>query len=93
MKKILLALDYNQGCSKNAETGYTVAKAFGGHITLMHTIVDPAYYYTTEYSPIMGFTGFSAQNFQNQINELKEAAENSLIRQRNTCRIVRSTPS
>jgi len=82
MKKILLALDYNQGAQKMAETGYTVAKALGGHITLMHTIVDPAYYYTTEYSPIMGFTGFSAENFQTQIAEIKEAATEFLDKAR-----------
>jgi nucleotide-binding universal stress UspA family protein len=74
MKEILLALDYNPGAQKTAEMGHMIAKALGAHVTLFHVIVDPAYYYTTEYSPIMGFKGFSATNFQTEIVELKEAA-------------------
>ena len=41
-----------------AETGLSLAKAMGAEITLLHVISDPMYYSSTEYSPIMGFTGY-----------------------------------
>lgn len=58
MKKILIALDYDPTARKVAEVGYELAKAMGAKITLIHVIADPVYYSSTEYSPIMGFTGF-----------------------------------
>lgn len=58
MKKVLIALDYNPTAQKVAETGFSLAKTMGAEVTLLHVITDPVYYSSTEYSPIMGFTGF-----------------------------------
>jgi nucleotide-binding universal stress UspA family protein len=72
MKQILIAVDYDQAAQKVAETGYAIAKALGGHITLLHVVSDPSYYYSTEYSPVLGFTGFSAMKFEHAIEEIRE---------------------
>jgi nucleotide-binding universal stress UspA family protein len=58
MKKVLIALDYNPTAQKVAETGFSLAKALGAEVILLHVISDPVYYSSTEYSPIMGFDGF-----------------------------------
>jgi len=58
MKKVLIALDYDQTAKKIADSGYALAKALGAQVTLVHVIADPVYYSTTDYSPIIGFVGF-----------------------------------
>ena len=58
MKKVLIALDYNPTAQKVAETGFSMAKAMNAEVILLHVISDPVYYSSTEYSPIMGFTGY-----------------------------------
>jgi nucleotide-binding universal stress UspA family protein len=58
MKKVLIALDYHPTAKKVAELGFSFAKALKAEVTLLHVISDPVYYSSTEYSPIMGFTGF-----------------------------------
>ena len=60
VKRILIALDYDPAAQKVAEAGYSYGKAMGAEIILLHIISDPVYYSSTEYSPIMGFTGFPA---------------------------------
>jgi nucleotide-binding universal stress UspA family protein len=60
-QKVLIALDYNPTAQKVAESGFSLAKTIGAEITLLHVISDPVYYSSTEYSPIMGFTGFRDQ--------------------------------
>jgi nucleotide-binding universal stress UspA family protein len=60
-QKVLIALDYNPTAQKVAESGFSLAKSIGAEITLLHVISDPVYYSSTEYSPIMGFTGFRDQ--------------------------------
>jgi nucleotide-binding universal stress UspA family protein len=57
VKKVLIALDYNPTAQKVAESGFSLAKNMGAEIILLHVITDPVYYSSTEYSPIMGFTG------------------------------------
>jgi nucleotide-binding universal stress UspA family protein len=59
MKKVLIALDYNPFAETVAATGYALAKAMGAEVLLLHVVMEPAYYAATEYSPIMGFTGFA----------------------------------
>jgi nucleotide-binding universal stress UspA family protein len=54
----LIALDYNPTAQKVAESGFSLAKTIGAKVILLHVISDPMYYYSTEYSPIMGFIGF-----------------------------------
>jgi nucleotide-binding universal stress UspA family protein len=61
IQKVLIALDYNPTAQKVAELGFSLAKTIGAEITLLHVISDPVYYSSTEYSPIMGFTGFRDQ--------------------------------
>jgi len=58
MKKVLIALDYDPTAQKVAEVGFSMAKAMNARVILLHVISDPVYYSSTEYSPIMGFTGY-----------------------------------
>lgn len=58
IKKVLIALDYNPTAQKVAETGFSIAKAMGATVVLLHVIADPLYYSSLDYSPIMGFNGF-----------------------------------
>ena len=58
MKKVLIALDYNPTAQKVAEVGFSMAKSMKAEVILLHVISDPMYYSSTEYSPIMGFTGY-----------------------------------
>ena len=58
MKKVLIALDYDPTAKKVAEVGFDFAKTMGAEIVLLHVISDPVYYSSTDYSPIMGFTGY-----------------------------------
>ena len=58
MKKVLIALDYDPTAKKVAEVGFEFAKAMGAEVVLLHVISDPVYYSSTDYSPIMGFTGY-----------------------------------
>jgi len=58
MKKVLIALDYDPSAKKVAEVGYDLAKTMGAEVILLHVISDPVYYSSTDYSPIMGFSGY-----------------------------------
>jgi nucleotide-binding universal stress UspA family protein len=58
MKKILIALDYDPTAQKVAETGYLLAKSLSAEVILLHVISEPVYYSSTDYSPIMGFSGY-----------------------------------
>ena len=60
MKKILIALDYNPSAQKVAETGHNLAKAIKAGTILLHVVSDATYYSSLNYSPIMGFGGFSS---------------------------------
>jgi nucleotide-binding universal stress UspA family protein len=76
MKKVLIALDFDPSAQKVAETGYSTAKALGAEITLLHVIVDPVYYASPEYDPIMGFNGYLevGQIKMDSIEGLKQAS-------------------
>lgn len=80
MKKILIALDYDPTAQKIAEGGFALAKAMGAEVVLLHVISDPVYYSSTDYSPIMGFTGYlNTDPLQlNTIEMLKTASLNFL---------------
>lgn len=45
MKKILIAIDYDQTAQKVAEKGFSLAKAMNAEITLLHVISKPVLYY------------------------------------------------
>ena len=84
MKKILIALDYDPTAKKVAEIGFEFAKTMGAEIVLLHVISDPVYYSSTDYSPIMGFTGYlNTDPLQlNTIEVLKTASLNFLDKTR-----------
>ena len=80
MKKVLIALDYDPTAQKVAEVGFSLAKTMGAEVILMHVISDPVYYSSTEFSPIMGFTGTLDTGPMQlvSIDELKIAAQHFL---------------
>ena len=79
MKKILIALDYNPTAQKVAETGHKLAKAMKARTILLHVISDATYYSSLNYSPIMGFGGFSRDTIQiDTAEELKKVAQDYL---------------
>ena len=76
-QKVLIALDYDPTAQKIAETGFSLAKTMGAEAILLHVISDPVYYSSTEYSPIVGFTGYQEMNpvKLDSSNALKEASQ------------------
>jgi nucleotide-binding universal stress UspA family protein len=58
MKKVLIALDYNPTAQKVAEKGYTLAKSLNAEVILLHVITNLTFYATSDFSPIMGYSGF-----------------------------------
>ena len=85
MKKVLIALDYDPTAKKVAEVGFEFAKTMGAEVVLIHVISDPVYYSSTDYSPIMGFTGYlNTDPLQlNTAEVLKTASLNFLDKTRN----------
>ena len=71
MKKVLIALDYNPSAQKVAEAGYALAKAMNAQTILLHVTSDATYYSSLNYSPIMGFGGFS-NSYAVETDTLKE---------------------
>ena len=59
MKKVLIALDYDPTAQKVAEKGYLLSKTINAEVILLHVIGSSNYYSSLEYSPIMGFSGFT----------------------------------
>jgi nucleotide-binding universal stress UspA family protein len=57
-KKVLIALDYNPTAQKIAEVGFSFAKSMDAEVILIHVIIDLVYYSSSEFSPIMGYTGY-----------------------------------
>jgi nucleotide-binding universal stress UspA family protein len=80
MKKVLIALDYDPTAEKIAETGYALAKATGSEVVLIHVVAEPNYYSTLDYSPIMGYTGFSSPDMLMLVDdtEVKKASQDFL---------------
>lgn len=67
IRTVLIALDYEPSAQMVAETGYTVAGSLGAEVVLMHVVADHVYYTSSEYSPVMGFTGFSSTDVLEQV--------------------------
>jgi len=78
MKKVIIALDYDPSAEKVAETGYSIAKAMGAEVVLVHVVDEPAYYSSSAYSPIMGFTGFSGPDMMAMDDGLYKEAKRYL---------------
>lgn len=78
--KILIALDNNASAQKVAETGYELAEALHAHTILLHITSHATYYSSLNYSPILGFDGFSNVDVvqTNTVEELKRTAEDYL---------------
>jgi nucleotide-binding universal stress UspA family protein len=76
IKKVMIALDYNPTAQKVAEVGFSMAKAMKAEVILLHVILEPFYYYSEEYSPIMGFNGYMAEGSSqlDDVNGLKKAS-------------------
>jgi len=85
MRKVLIALDYDPTAQKVAEMGYSLAKSMNAEVVLLHVIAENSYYSTLDYSPIMGFTGFSNLDPAMNINieEVKRASQDFLDKTRN----------
>lgn len=85
MRKVLIALDYDPTAQKVAEMGYSLAKSMNAEVVLLHVIAENSYYSTLDYSPIMGFTGFSNLDPAMNINieEVKRASFEFLDKTRN----------
>jgi nucleotide-binding universal stress UspA family protein len=77
MKKVLIAIDYNPFAQKVAETGVLYARAMHAEICVVHVIADIAFT-SMEYSPIMGFEGFSSDNAYKEMEEQEKEAHRFL---------------
>jgi len=75
MKKILIALDYSPSAEKIADAGYALAKATNASVVLMHVVAEPTYYSSLDYSPIMGYSGFSSLDILNDLTVFKKASQ------------------
>lgn len=78
MKKILIALDYDPLAEKVAQAGYDLAKALNAKVLLLHVVEEPSYYSTMEFSPVMGFVGFTSPDMYNVDDYLKNEARRFL---------------
>jgi len=56
--KVLIALDYDPSAKKVAEKGFSMAESMNAEVTLLHVIAEPAYYASTDFSPLLGFAGY-----------------------------------
>jgi len=80
MKKVLIALDYDPPAQKIAEAGYTLAKDMHAAVILLHVVSEAAYYSSLNYSPIMGYEGFSNLEMisMENVDGLRKAAQDYL---------------
>jgi nucleotide-binding universal stress UspA family protein len=78
MKKILIALDYSPNAELIADAGYALAKATNASVILMHVVAEPTYYSALDYSPIMGYNGFSSLDILNDLAAFKKASQDFL---------------
>lgn len=69
----MIAMDYNPSARKVAETAYQLAKTMNAEICIVHVVADAAYY-TMDYSPIMGYSGFDMNATMKLADELKKEA-------------------
>jgi len=84
MKKVLIALDYDPTAQKVAEKGYLLSQTMNAEVILMHVIGSSNYYSSLEYSPIMGFSGFTNTGLLEtfDVSVLKETSQDFLTKNR-----------
>jgi nucleotide-binding universal stress UspA family protein len=70
IKKVLIALDYEESANKVASEGYALAHNLGAEVVLLHVVNDPVYYSALEYSPIIGYGGMETRADYQQITEV-----------------------
>ena len=70
MKKVLIALDYDQTAQKVANVGYSIAKDMNAEVILLHVISNPVLYYSSYMA--------MAPSKINSDTELKEVAQKFL---------------
>ncbi len=91
MRKILVALDYDNSAREVAETGHQLAKSLRAETALLHVVPEARYFSSLKYSPIMGYDNLSgfdevetdrgseairiAENFLDQFKDLLEDGE------------------
>lgn len=81
LKKVLIALDFDPSAQKVAEAGYSLAKSMKAEVVLLHIMGGLNYYTSLEYSPIMGYDGFSTAATGPtlvDIEKIREGSENFL---------------
>ena len=59
MKKVLIALDYDPTAQKVAEVGFSLAKAMGAEVFLLHVVSDLNHYNALKHITVMGFAGYN----------------------------------
>jgi len=62
MKKVIIVLDFDPCAQTVAEVGYSIAKALGAEITLMHVKSEVKYYSSACNAVEIGLTGNSKQD-------------------------------
>ena len=73
MKKVVLAVDFSPVSQKITETGYAIAKSMNAQVALVHVVADISYY-SIEYSPLMGYSGFDGENIRQLSVDMKKEA-------------------
>lgn len=80
MKKVLIVLDYDPTAQKVAEQGYTLARTMKAEIILLHVVLDPVHYTSTQHVTIMGFAGHIdlAPSHTETTEEMKKTSQHFL---------------
>lgn len=74
MKRVIIAVDFSPMAQKVTETGYATAQSLQAAVALVHVVADVSYY-TMEYSPLMGYSGFEPASTRQLAVDLKEEAQ------------------
>lgn len=80
--KVMIALDFYSSAQKVAEEGYSIAKAMGAKVVLLHVIPNPVNFDSTGHITVMGFGGYPKTEIGslkvNSLNALRETAQQYL---------------
>jgi len=73
-EKVLIALDFDPTAQKVAEAGYSLGKALGAEIVLLHVVSDLLHYNAYKHFTVMGFSGYddTVPLIMTGLKELKE---------------------
>lgn len=77
--KILIAIDYDLTAQKVAEQGFSIAKAMGAEVTLLHVISDPVNFNSAGHVTVMGFSGYPETELGNlQVDSIEALTKAAL---------------